>query len=279
VTDATGAYEITDIVPGTWKIREVSQPGWTCSFPATSDAFGCYHEELLESSGTYPDNDFGNWSDGIGHFQCYEIHRPNFNRTGVTLDDAVGTGTVTIKRAKRLCAPVDKNGEDPTAPADPKHLTYYTIKQTSRFTKVKQVTVENQFGTQKMALAKPDRMLVPTAKSLVGPPGPLAARIDHYKCYKVAGAKLKRSGVTITDQFGSLVVDVKKPLHLCLPAIKNDEGTLVDPSTALMCYKVNGRAQIDPPPPVLKTDNQFGPDSYDIFGPRDLCLPSTVTIP
>jgi len=264
-------------VPGTWKVREVNQSGWTCSFPAAHDAFGCYHDEPFVSGGSYPDNDFGNWLDGLGHFQCYEIHRSSFNRTGVSLDDALGEGTVTLKRGKRLCAPADKNGEDPNAPLEDAHLTYYTIKQTSRFTKVKRVTVDNQFGTQTMALAKPDRMMVPTAKSLTDPAAPLAQTIDHYKCYKVGGAKMKVPGVTVTDQFGSIVVDVKKPLHLCLPAIKEHEGPLVDPATALMCYKVNGLPQAVRP--HVYTLNQFGADDYDFFGPRDLCVPSTVTIP
>ncbi|MCC6766538.1 MAG: hypothetical protein IT293_17895 [Deltaproteobacteria bacterium] len=277
ITDATGAYAITGILPGTWRVREVQQSGWTCSFPAVADAFGCYHEEMLTSGSANPGNDFGNWSDGLGHFQCYEIHRPAFDRAGVSLVDALGPSIVTIKRAKRICAPADKNGEDPTAPLDPEHFTYYTLKQTTPFTKVKGVTVDNQFGSYGMALTKPDRLLVPTAKSLTDPAAPLTRPVDHYKCYKVAGAKTKVPGLVVTDQFGTIVVDVKQPLHLCLPAVKNDEGPLVDPGTALMCYKVTGL----PPAvrPGLFTLNQFGPDAYDFFGPRDLCVPSTVTLP
>ena len=277
VTDANGAYALTGITPGTWKVREVQQPGFACTFPPTADAFGCYYEESFTSGGNYPDNDFGNTFDPVPHVQCYEIHRKSFNRTGVSLDDALGASTVTIKRAKRLCAPADKNGEDPDAPTQDEHFTYYTLKQTSPFTKVKGVTVENQFGTRTMMLTKPDRMLVPTAKSLTGPPAPLTRPIDHYKCYKVAGAKLHVPGIWIVDQFGDITVDVKKPLHLCLPAEKEHEGPLVDPGTALMCYKVNGL-----PPDVLPTVhtlNQFGNDSYPIFGPRDFCVPSTVTLP
>ncbi len=277
VTDAAGAIAITGIAPGTWKVREAPQSGWTCSFPPTADAFGCYREEALASGSANPGNDFGNWFSGVGRFQCYEIHRPAFDRAGVSLVDALGSSTVTIKRAKRICAPADTNGEDPTAPLDPEHFTYYTLKQTTRFTKVRGVTVENQFGAHTMSLTKPDRMLVPTAKSLTDPASPLTRPIDHYKCYKVAGAKTKASGLVVTDQFGTIVVDVKQPLHLCLPAMKNDEGPLVDPGTALMCYKVTGL----PPPvrPELFTLNQFGPDAYAFFGPRDLCVPSTVTLP
>ncbi len=277
VTDAGGVYAIVNIAAGTWKVREVGRAGWMCSYPATTDVFGCYHEETFVPGTVYPGNDFGNWRDPLGHFQCYEIHRPSFDRAGVSLADALGPGTVTIKRAKRICAPADKNGEDPTAPLAPEHFTYYTLKQTSPFVKVKGVVVDNQFGPQRVTLTKPDRMLVPTAKSVAGPPAPLVRAIDHYKCYKVSGAKLKRAGIAVTDQFGSIVVDVKTPLHLCLPAIKDDEGPLVDPASALMCYKVNGL----PPPvrPLLYTLNQFGPDVCDFFGPRDFCVPSTVTLP
>ena len=99
-----------------------------------------------------------------------------------------------------------------------------------------------------MSLSKPDRMMVPTAKSTTGAPVPLTDPIDHYKCYKVGAAKLNVPGVTITDQFGTITVDIKKPLHLCLPAIKEHEGPLVDPTTALMCYKVNG------PPQAVRPD-------------------------
>ena len=123
VTDATGGYEITDIVPGIVEGARSRAGRLGAHVPADADAFGCYHEETFVSGGDYPDNDFGNQPDGLGHFQCYEIHRPSFNRTGVSLDDVLGAGTVTIKRAKRLCAPADKNGEDPTAPLDDEHFT------------------------------------------------------------------------------------------------------------------------------------------------------------
>jgi len=61
VTDAGGAYAIVNIAAGTWKVREVGQPGWTCSFPSTADAAGCYHEETFVTGTTYANNNFGNW--------------------------------------------------------------------------------------------------------------------------------------------------------------------------------------------------------------------------
>ena len=56
-----GQYTITGIKGGTYKVREVGQTGWTCSFPATTDEFGCYQSETFVSDGNYPNNDFGNW--------------------------------------------------------------------------------------------------------------------------------------------------------------------------------------------------------------------------
>ena len=56
VTDSDGNYEITGINPGTWRVKEVAQAGWTQSYPA-----GGYHEEIFTSGAALTDNDFGNW--------------------------------------------------------------------------------------------------------------------------------------------------------------------------------------------------------------------------
>ena len=214
----------------------------------------------------------------LDHFQCYEIHRPKSALT-VTLDDAFGPGTVTLKKPKRLCAPADKNGEDPTAPLDPDHLTAYTIKQTApRFQRQRGQVVVNQFGAVTLDVVKPDRLLVPTTKSLDAPPDLLDPFfVDHFKCYRIAYAKYRASGIQITDQFGDLTIDIKKPVHLCLAAEKNGEG-IFDPSQTLMCYLVRG---IQPPaaPAQVMTNNQFGPDAFPFYGPREFCVPSVLNPP
>ena len=87
-----------------------------------------------------------------------------------------------------------------------------------------------------MSLSKPDRMMVPTAKSTTGTPAPLTDpdRPPHKCCTRSAPRSSMCPAVTITDQFGTITVDIKKPFHPCLPAIKEHEGPLVDPATALM---------------------------------------------
>ncbi|PKO10613.1 MAG: hypothetical protein CVU40_05800, partial [Chloroflexi bacterium HGW-Chloroflexi-2] len=90
LTDAAGYYEITGINVGTWKVREVQQAGWTCSFPLLTDSFGCYYQEDFTATGTYENNDFGNY------MASPEI---DIDKTGDTLskvgDDVNYTITVT----------------------------------------------------------------------------------------------------------------------------------------------------------------------------------------
>jgi hypothetical protein len=92
----------------------------------------------------------------------------------------------------------------------------------------------------------------------------------------VKGDRFRRSGVPIETQFGQLSVDIKAPLHLCAPASK-DGSVVVDSVSHLMCYKVIGpRPQV---PPVVFTNNQYEVAEYDLFGVRELCVPSLKTLP
>jgi hypothetical protein len=210
----------------------------------------------------------------LDHFQCYETHRPPRRITGISLVDHFGSSIVHLKRMKRFCAPADKNDEDDTAPLDPDHLAAFTIKQDSpRFTPIRDVVVANQFGTVDLDLVRPEALLVPSAKSLVGPVGSYAAAIDHYKCYKARG-RFRSGPLHIEDQFGSIDAAIKRPVRLCAPVDKNGEG-ITDANTHLLCYQVRSAAGA-PTHDTLYTLNQFGPDAFNVFGPRELCVPSTL---
>jgi hypothetical protein len=218
----------------------------------------------------------------LNHFQCYETHRPPARIFGLTADDIFGPSVIDLKKLKRVCAPADKNHEDPTAPTDPDHLGVVTIKQTSpRFVPVKGVTITNQFGTQTMNVTKPDRLLVPTAKGVAVPPAmPAEFGVDHFKCYKIAYAKMRQFNISVQDQFGSITVDIKKPTHVCVNVDKNGEGN-PDLTQNLMCYKVVITAGTPPAqlPAQIFTIDQFGPDVYRPYGPRELCVPSEIELP
>jgi hypothetical protein len=235
----------------------------------------------------------------LDHFLCYEIHRPSINETGVGLSDQFfPNGTAKVRQAKRLCAPVNKNNEDPTAPSHPGHETFYTIKQTSpKFVRTQDmkdipVAVLNDFDSDPgndpptnftVDLVRVERMLVPTSKSLVGPnfPPPLNVPLDHYKCYRVRGARFRRANITVRTQFDDpmgppLTVAIKRPRNLCVPVEKTHDNIvtpIVNNTLALMCFQVRAVPQNQR---QVFTTNQFEQGAYETFGVRDLCVPAVV---
>jgi hypothetical protein len=218
-------------------------------------------------------------------FQCYEIDRatqpaikdlPVEDVFGASLIDVGGRG-----RVKRLCNPASVNGQNAGAPSEPNHLVGYVVnKRTPKLATLVPQTVANVFGTTDLKVLRPILFAMPSAKSLVAPPAPLAPpAIDHYQCYAVGNAgTLRVANVQVVDQFGTLTLDVKRPSRLCVAADKLAEGVL-DPAAALMCYQVRASAGATPfrgiDGPVY-VDNQLGPDVLKVTRPTELCVPSTV---
>ena len=221
----------------------------------------------------------------LDHFHCYEAKPdPSFEKRTVMLDDqftANGPVTVTVRRPRRVCNPTNKMGEDPTAKDHPDHLVGYPIRQPIRAERVSGVQVNNQFhvGTPlEVTLVRAESLLVPSLKSLTDPVPPGDTATDHFKCYRVKGARFRKSGITLEDEFGTVVVDIKRPRHLCVAAEKNNEGPPLHPNSHLMCYELR-LASSDRPfeaqGPVF-VRNQFGDDEFGAFRVRELCVPSIV---
>jgi hypothetical protein len=215
-----------------------------------------------------------------GDFQCYEVDDSTVGPiTGVGVADVFGTATVDLtatRRVKRLCNPVVASLDERLAPAlPPDHLVGYVIRnRTPRFTPFTNQTVASPFGTIVVTVVRPVLLLVPSAKSLTGPPAPLTPAIDHFQCYSVRGAHSRVSGVHVLDQFGSMTVDLKKPSRLCVAVDKRNEG-VIDPSASLLCYAVrpsHGTTVFRGPPGTVFIDNQFGPDSLLVNHARELCV-------
>lgn len=216
----------------------------------------------------------------INHFTCYEIKPFTFTAVpGVSLVDQFGSTTVTVNRPTKLCAPADKNDEDPAAPSDPDHLTGYRIRNPA-IRSVDQ-TIVNQFGTLHLDVTKTDLLFVPTAKSVAAPapPEPADPAIDHFQCYKVKRTRgtakfVKIVGVKVDDQFGSGTIDLLRPKHLCAPANKRNEepGAELHPDH-LLCYKVKAPAPFAQKQVWL--GNQFGPhNQLTLIRRQEFCVPS-----
>ncbi len=88
VTASDGSYTITGIVPGTWKVKEEAQTGWTQSYPV-----GGFHEEIFISGIDFTENNFGNWT--MATKSGYKWH--DLNADGLWNGDELGLPDWTIE--------------------------------------------------------------------------------------------------------------------------------------------------------------------------------------
>jgi hypothetical protein len=186
------------------------------------------------------------------------------------------------------CNPVQKTVNTPsglitypvTNPAA--HLACFPITEPTQLKWKVQVT--NQFGSSVLVTGQPNRLCLPTWKSMTGPPTQAGAPpgLNHFTCYPVTpvpGAPpFHPPAVVLKDQFGQAPSDVYPvPTSLCLPTtkiIKLATGTktypIIDAKTHLLCFLVK-----HPIKPVVYDKNQFGTAKVTINVARTLCVPST----
>ncbi len=108
----------------------------------------------------------------VDHFQCYKVKRsrgaPAFTKiSGVTVQDQFGTASITLLRPRWLCAPANKNGEDPTAPTHPGHLLCYKSRNNSSFADRTGFS-DDQFGTDQFTIHRRTEFCVPSLKNPTG---------------------------------------------------------------------------------------------------------------
>ena len=180
--------------------------------------------------------------------------RTDFSDLQVRVRDRFETGLFDVRKPVGLCNPADVNGEG--IEDTETHLRSYRIRASHTdplqrgHKKRRDIRIENQFhprfGELTVDIIKPDRLLVPSAKSLSGPvdpSDPASHAVDHYKCYQVVpshGASdfPRDLRASVVDQFGQpKVFEVMKPGRLCVAADKNGEG-IKNPAAHLMCYPV-----------------------------------------
>jgi hypothetical protein len=103
------------------------------------------------------------------HFQCYKVKRSKgaakFTRVaGVTGQDQFGPYSVDLLRPRWLCAPANKSGEDPTAPAHPEHLLCYKTRNNTAFAQ-RTATLNDQFGIENVNIIRRIELCVPSLKN------------------------------------------------------------------------------------------------------------------
>jgi hypothetical protein len=220
------------------------------------------------------------------HFGCYQIPRGGIPRASVTLDYRFGTGTARVNQIHQLCAPTDKNGEDPSAVGSPVHMSALPVTGVSgTFTQPNGVTITTQFGTYTADVRTAALLLAPTSKSLTSKPPPLVTSQPHRLCNKLVHVVGPGPTVHLEDQFTAATgginpsINARGPDLLCLPVDKNggDPSAPANPN-GLLCL----RTRNDRLPFAEKTvfiTNQFGSFKKVITQYDDFCVPATVTVP
>jgi len=125
--------------------------------------------KVLGSGGTDPVD-----TSGVDHFECYRVMPasgvPRFvPPPPVAITDQFGTQSYTLAKITKLCTPVNKNGEDPTAPQHVGHLVCYQAKppKGSRFT-ARTVSVNNtNFGAAVLVARAVREFCVPAFKDVL----------------------------------------------------------------------------------------------------------------
>ena len=212
-------------------------------------------------------------------YQCYEVDNATFSLPGVSLSNQFGSSTADVSTPKRLCNPADLNGTDPAALTDPGHLVGYTLVHSSPpFVPISGLSVTNALGTFAVAVVRPARLFVPSAKSLIGPPPPLppGSAPDHFECYRAKGGRLASAlQLTMHDEFGTQAETILKFEQLCVPVSVNGSA-IPNPTLKLMCYrsKYTGARFRGPGGPAF-VNNEFGAATLQSSHGEELCLPSS----
>ena len=157
-------------------------------------------------------------------------------------------------------------------------MTYETLP--TPFTRGRNQTIANQFGSIVLDLVRRDVLMVPTALSLDGQPEPLPlSTIDHYQCYRTKPARaqprFQKMQVSVKNGIEDASFTLVRPYRLCVPASKNGEDPMAPrhPSV-LLCYRAKGGPRFGTIPAQIV--NQFGTDDISMIHRRELCVPSTL---
>lgn len=114
----------------------------------------------------------------VDHYNCHTVKvskgNPKFPKglQAQVVDQFNQPTLYDIKKPTRLCAPADKNGEEPGAEAHTDHLMCYQAKPArgqAKHQKVLGLFVNNQFGPSQVDTVKENELCLPSTKTLPAP--------------------------------------------------------------------------------------------------------------
>jgi hypothetical protein len=177
----------------------------------------------------------------------------------ITLVDQFETGVFRVVRPLSLCNPANVNGEDPTAPGDPDHLGPYQIALVPKV-----CAPGSPSNAGKACKREADCGGVDRQTSL---------------CQKAA-QHAPQTNLTVTNRFGTLMVDTLKPARVLVPTAKSLAGPVPPPTPDIdhfKCYDVRvtpGTPKFPKGIQAAVVDQFQQPVLYDVVKPTGLCAPA-----
>ncbi len=215
-----------------------------------------------------------------------------YTLNGRVIDDGAAGNQLAAFAGQAVTNNVALPFEDAELPAD--HYLGYDAKRPKDEPKFEKFTVElsDQFEMEptEYTVEKPDRLYNPVQKTHDGTTTDITDFESHYVGYKIKTPKgdekfEKRTDILVQNQFGEIIVDVKKPKLLLVPSAK-DRFTPPDPLDLPLtvnhfkCYDV--KESKDTPKFVKRIISVFDPNfdlpgdlpqDFEVKKPKMLCTP------
>jgi hypothetical protein len=198
--------------------RAKRRSGFGAQFVTFTDRFGTRSATL-----TRPDtlcNAVDKNGEGIvdasAHLACYRLRQSAFGGATVTTANQFGAQTFGLTRARTLCIPSEVNGVASALGID--HFACYRAVNGTPLFVPQTVTVADQYAVGSTVVARPDTVCAPADKNGEGIRDPTAA-LTCYRTKAVRGQGLFAArNATVTNQFGTQNVTVRRPRTLCVPS-------------------------------------------------------------
>jgi hypothetical protein len=139
------------------------------------------------------------------------------------------------------------------------------------------VTVEDRYGTTTVNVRATNRLCAPSDKRGEDPIAPQTPQ--HLAGFPTKSDAFRLGQQVVTNQFGTLTLDIKRRVFLMVPTAKDLESqppALLNPTSHFQCYLVkrsSGSARFERIADVPTVD-QFGPHVVDLIRPKYLCVPA-----
>ena len=182
----------------------------------------------------------------------------------------------------------------PTGPISADHYLGYDAKRPKDEPKFEKFTVElsDQFEMEptEYTVEKPDRLYNPVQKTHDGTTTDITDFESHYVGYKIKTPKgdpkfEKVTDVLVQNQFGDIIVDVKKPKLLLVPSAKSHTDEFLDvldnPVNHYKCYDVKVTKHTPKFKKLVVTlyDPNFEiKQEFEVKKPKHLCTPVQKTL-